>query len=64
MIKAFLNLCLIFFFNTLACIVGLVAAVAVAWAAVCAARWIFARFQNAVMALRARRPERDVRARG
>jgi hypothetical protein len=63
-IKAFLNLCLILFLNTLACLVAFIAAAAVAWAAICSARWIFAGFQNAVKALRARRPRRDVRAPG
>ena len=64
MIKAFLNLCLILFLNTLAFMVAIVAAAAVAWAAICGARWIFAGFQNALMALRARRAERDVRPPG
>jgi hypothetical protein len=50
-IKAFLNLCLILFLDTLAYMVAIVAAAAVAWAAVCGARWIFAGFQKALMAL-------------
>ena len=54
MIKAFLNLCLVLFLDTLAYMVAIVAAAAVMWAALCGARWIFAAFQEAIMALRAR----------
>ena len=60
MIKTFLNLCLIFFLNTLAYLVALIAAVAVAWAAVCGARWICAALQNAVMSLRARQRKKEM----
>jgi len=59
-IKTFLNLCLIFFLNTLAYLVALIAAVAVAWAAVCGARWICAALQNAVMSLRARQRKKEM----
>ena len=62
MIKTFLNLCLIFFLNTLAYMVALIAAVAVAWAAVGGARWIFAALQNAVVALRARQRKKEMYA--
>ena len=55
MIKAFLNLCLVLFLDMLAYMVAFVAAAAVAWAAVCGARWIFAALRNSVMALRTRR---------
>jgi hypothetical protein len=53
-IKSFLNLCLILFLDMLAYMVAIVAAAAVAWAAICGARWIFAVVQNAVVALWAR----------
>jgi hypothetical protein len=61
-IKTFLNLCLIFFLNTLAYMVALIAAAAVAWAAVCGARWIFAAFQNAAIALWARQRKKEMYA--
>jgi hypothetical protein len=53
-IKSFLNLCLVLFLDTLACMVAFIAAVAVVWAALCGARWVFARLQNAVTALMTR----------
>ncbi|MGO8736454.1 MAG: hypothetical protein ACLQVM_27090 [Terriglobia bacterium] len=62
MIKAFLNLCLILFLDMLAYMVAIVAAAAVAWAAVCGARWIFAAFRNSVMALRARQRKKEMSA--
>jgi len=61
-IRTFLNLCLISFLNTLAYMVALVAAFAVAWAAVCGARWIFAALQNAVIALWPRRRKKEIYA--
>jgi hypothetical protein len=59
-IKSFLNLCLILFLNTLAYIVAFIAAVVVAWAALCGARWIFAAILNAVVALRARLRKKEM----
>jgi hypothetical protein len=61
-IKTFLNLCLICFLNTLAYMVALTAAAAVAWAAVCGARWICAALQNMVMALWARQRKKEMHA--
>ena len=52
MIKSFLNLCLILFLDLLAHILAIVAAAAVAWAAVCGARWIFGRFMATLSALK------------
>ncbi len=54
MIKSFLNLCLLLFLDMLAYMVAIVTAAAVAWAAVCGARWIFAVLKNSAQALRAR----------
>ena len=54
MIKAFLNLCLVLFLDTLAYMVAIVAAAAVMWAALCGVRWIVAAFQSAITTLRAR----------
>ena len=62
MIKTFLNLCLILFLNTLAYMVALIAAAAVAWAAVCGARWVFAALQNAAIALWARQRKKEMYA--
>ena len=61
MIKSFLNLCLLLFLDMLAYMVAIVAA-AVAWAAVCGARWIFAALQNAVTALKARQRKKEMYA--
>ena len=52
MIKSFLNLCLLLFLDMLAYMVAFTAAAAVAWAAVCGAKWIFAAFRNSVVSLR------------
>ena len=60
MIKAFLNLCLILFLDMLAYMVAIVAAAAVAWAAVCGAKWIFAALRNSVMSLRARQRRKEL----
>ena len=46
---------------TIAVVLAVVAA-AVAWAAVCGAKWIFAAFRNSVMALRARRTKKEMHA--
>ena len=54
MIKAFLNLCLLLFLDSLAYMLAVVAAAAVTWAAICGARWIFTALRNAVVALWAR----------
>ena len=62
MIKSFLNLCLLLFLDMLAYMVAIFAAAAVAWAAVCGARWIFAAFRNSAMALRARRTKKEMHA--
>ena len=62
MIKAFLNLCLIFFLDMLAYMIAFVAAAVVAWAAVCGARWIFAVVQNATTALRRRWRKKEMHA--
>ncbi len=62
MIKSFLNLCLLLFLDMLAYMVAIVAAAAVAWAAVCGARWIFAALQNAVTALKARQSRKEMHA--
>ena len=62
MIKSFLSLCLILFLDMLAYMVAIVGAAAVAWAAVCGARWIFAAFRPSVMALRARRTKKEMHA--
>jgi hypothetical protein len=51
---------LVLFLDTLAYMVAIVAAAAVAWAAVCGARWIFAAFRNSVMALRARQRKKEM----
>jgi hypothetical protein len=61
-IKSFVNLCLILFLDMLAYMVAIVAAAAVAWAAVCGARWILAASQNSVMSLRARRTKKEMHA--
>jgi hypothetical protein len=61
-IKAFLNLCLILFLDMLAYMVAIVAAAAVAWAAVCGAKWIFAVLKNAAQALRARQRKKEMYA--
>jgi hypothetical protein len=61
-IKSFLNLCLILFLDMLAYMVAFVAAAAVAWAAVCGARWVFAVLRNSVMSLRARQRKREMYA--
>ena len=60
MIKSFLNLCLILFLDMLAYMVAIVAAAAVAWAAVCGARWVFAAFRNSVLALPARQRKKEM----
>ena len=60
MIKAFLNLCLILFLDTLAYMVAIVAAAAVAWAAFWGARWVLATLQNAVTALKARQRRKEI----
>lgn len=62
MIKAFLNLCLILFLDTLAYMVAIVAAAAVAWAAFWGARWVLATLQNAVTALKARQRKKEMHA--
>jgi hypothetical protein len=41
-IKSFLNLCLLLLLDMPAYMLAIIAAAAVAWAAVCGARWIFA----------------------
>jgi hypothetical protein len=61
-IKSFLNLCLILFLDMLAYMVAIVAAAAVAWAAVCGARWIFAAFRNSAIALWARQRRKEMYA--
>ena len=60
MIKSFVNLCLILFLDMLAYMVAFIAAAAVAWAAVCGAKWIFAALRNSVMALRARQRKKEI----
>ncbi len=60
MIKSFLNLCLLLFLDTLAYMVAIVAAAAVAWAAVCGARRIFAALQNAVTVLKTRQRKKEM----
>ena len=60
MVKSFLSLCLILFLDMLAYMVAFVAAAAVAWAAVCGARWIFAAFRKSVMSLRARWRKKEI----
>ncbi|MGA2475242.1 MAG: hypothetical protein ABSF73_01335 [Terriglobia bacterium] len=62
MIKSFLNLCLLLFLDMLAYMVAIVAAAAVAWAAVCGARWICAALQNAAIALWARQRKKEMYA--
>ena len=62
MIKSFLNLCLLLFLDTLACIVAFIAAAAVVWAAVCGARWVFAALRNAAIALWARQRKKEIYA--
>ena len=62
MINSFLNLCLLLFLDMLAYMVAIVAAVAVAWAAVCGARWISVVFQNAAIALWARQRKKEMYA--
>ena len=62
MIKSFLNLCLLLFLDMLAYMVAIVAAAAVAWAAVCGARWIFAALRNSVMSLRGRQRRKELHA--
>ena len=59
MIKSFLSLCLLLFLDMLAYMVAIVAA-AVAWAAVCGAKWIFAAFRNSAMSLRARQRKKEM----
>jgi hypothetical protein len=61
-IKTFLNLCLILFLDTLAYMVAIVAAAAVAWAVICGARWVLAALQNAVTALKARQRKKEMHA--
>jgi hypothetical protein len=61
-IKSFLNLCLLLFLDMLAYMVAIVAAAAVAWAAVCGARWICAALQNAAIALWARQRKKEMYA--
>jgi hypothetical protein len=61
-IKAFLNLCLTLFLNTLACLVAFIAAAAVAWAALWGAKWLLAALHNAVIALRARQRKKETHA--
>jgi hypothetical protein len=46
----------------LAYMVAIVAAAAVAWAAVCGAKWIFAAFRNSVMSLRGRWRKKEMHA--
>ena len=60
MIKSFLNLCLILFLDMLAYMVAFVAAAAVAWAALCGARWIFAALKKAVTALKVRQRKKEM----
>ncbi len=62
LIRSFLNLCLLLFLDMLAYMVAIVAAVAVAWAAVCGARWIFAALRNSAMSLRARQRKKEMHA--
>ena len=62
MIKSFLNLCLLLFLDTLACMVAFIAAAAVVWAAVCGARWVFAALRNAAIALWARQRKKEIYA--
>jgi hypothetical protein len=61
-IRSFLSLCLILFLDMLAYMVAFAAAAAVAWAAVCGAKWIFAALKNAAMALRARWRKKEMHA--
>ena len=60
MIKSFLSLCLILFLDMLAYMVAIVGAAAVAWAAVCGTRWIFAALRNSVMSLRGRQRKKEM----
>ena len=53
MIKSFLNLCLLLFLDILAHMVAIAAAIGVAWAAVCCARWAYRKFTASVTARRA-----------
>jgi hypothetical protein len=59
-IKSFLNLCLLLFLDMLAYLIAIVAAAAVAWAAVCGARWIFAALRDSVTALKARQTKKEI----
>jgi hypothetical protein len=61
-IKSFLNLCLLLFLDMLAYMVAIVAAAAVAWAAVCGARWIFGKLRTTIMALKARLRKKEMHA--
>jgi hypothetical protein len=61
-IKSFLNLCLLLFLDMLAYMVAIFAAAAVAWAAVCGAKWIFTAFRNSVMSLRGRWRKKEMHA--
>ena len=62
MIKSFLNLCLLLFLDLLAHMVAIAAALAVAWAAVCCARWAFRKFTASVTALKARLARKEAYA--
>jgi hypothetical protein len=61
-IKSFLNLCLLLFLDMLAYMLAIIAAAAVAWAAVCGARWIFARLGTTIMALKVRLRKKEMHA--
>ena len=62
MIKSFLNLCLLLFLDLLAHMLAIVAAAAVAWAAVCGARWTFRKFTTTVAARKAQRARKETYA--
>ena len=62
MIKAFLNLCLVLFLDTLAYMIAIVAAAAVMWAALCGARWIVAALRHAALALQPRQRKKEMYA--
>ena len=60
MIKSFLNLCLLLFLNLLAHMVAIAAAIGVAWAVACCARWMFGQLRTTVTALKARQARKEM----
>ena len=62
MIKSFLNLCLLLFLDLLAHMAAIAAALAVAWAAICCARWTFRKFTASATALKARQARKEAYA--